>query len=327
MSDSSIALLLPADDPAIATTVRTLQAVAVGVRVVSGSDPTTVLRSCGPGIKFVMVHQSMLIDTLDLLPNRTMNLPIVVFTPETEEQTLLLGLRIPSVVALIAWSTAGARTWEVLYTARRLLAPREEAPTMANLLPWGSTTVAWQPRNTSDLRKIVERIEGLCDRLGIERRAAAAVSSASHELLMNAVYDAPVGRDGRPKYAHDRTADVQLEPQEVPSFRCTVSGDLIGLDSIDPFGRLPRNRYFEGVLRGHRMATGASGPTLDTSHGGAGLGLHTLYASGAVLRAELTPMQRTHVSWIFDRSIPHRERRRAARSLYFIPNLTRSPSS
>jgi len=40
----------------------------------------------------------------------------------------------------------------------------------------------------------------------------------AHELLMNAMYDAPVDVQGRPKYAHDRKQSITLDPEEAP--RC-----------------------------------------------------------------------------------------------------------
>ena len=102
----------------------------------------------------------------------------------------------------------------------------------------------------------------------------------------------------------------------MPRFRFTLGSDYLGLDASDPFGRLPRNRFFEGVLRGHLNMIGAEAPLLDTSHGGAGLGLHTLYSSGTILRAELHPLKRTHVSWMLRR---HGTEGPSTRSLYFAP--------
>jgi hypothetical protein len=322
LSTPSFAVILPTND-GVDATLRSLRAVAVGHLVLAGSSPAQVLADAGDGLKAVWVHADLLAATFAILQERGMRAPIIVFTPQTHEGTLELAQRAPAITGLLAWGDHGARNWEVIYLARRLLAPQEEPPHMAQLMPWGATTVAWQPKNTEQLRQIVHRIEGMCQRLGVESRVATTVSSAAHELLMNAMYDAPVGPDGRAKYAHDRTATIELAPNEVPSLRFTVDGEWIGLDAVDPFGRLPRRRFFEGVLRGHRAMMGAEGPAIDTSHGGAGLGLHTLYASGAVLRAELTPMTQTHVSWVFDRSSSRKDRSRTPRSLYFIANVTR----
>ena len=56
---------------------------------------------------------------------------------------------------------------------------------------------------------------------------------------------------------------------------------------------------------------------IDTSHGGAGLGLYALYNHGSVLRTELRPLRETHVSWMLRRGLSHRARD-AERSLYFV---------
>lgn len=322
MSRPTFAVVLP-DHTGLEATLRCLRAVAVGVEMASGVDAAKVLAGCGAHLRSVWVHASMLRETLAYMTEARMRVPVAVFSPETHEATLDMALHQPVVVGLLAWGEEGPRAWEVMYLARRIMAPAEDPPHMASLMPFGATTVAWQPSTTEEQRQIVTRIEAMCQRLGVERRVASSVSTAAHELLMNAMYDAPVGPTGQPKYALDRTASIRLLPEEVPTLRFTVGGRWIGLDIIDPFGRLPRNRFFEGVLRGHRSMTGSTASALDTSHGGAGLGLHTLYQSGAMLRAELTPLVQTHVSWVYDRAMNRRDRSRAPRSLYFLPNTTR----
>ena len=160
--------------------------------------------------------------------------------------------------------------------------------------------------------------------VGVHRRIAEGVSVGAHELLMNAMYDAPVDRNGQLKYALERAAMITLEDAEVPALRLTIDSRRIALDAIDPFGRLPRGRFFDGVLRGHKSLT-AENPQdfLDTSFGGAGLGLHTLYTTGILLRAEVTPFQTTHVSWVIDRTAGGKELRTAQRSLYFLTHVVR----
>ena len=220
----------------------------------------------------------------------------------------------------IAWGPEGGRSWELRYLTRRLLAPREEPPHMGSLLGWGATTIAFNPRTTADQRAMVNRIEMMGERLGVDRRSCRALSTAAHELTMNAMYDAPVDAEGRLKYAMDRTAELTLEPHEVPTLRFTLSAEFIALDIIDPFGRLARQRYYEAVLRGHRNVK-YERLELDTSHGGAGLGLHTLYSSGSIVRAELQPNHLTHVSWVLDRDAEVQGFQDLPRSLYFLPYL------
>jgi hypothetical protein len=233
-------------------------------------------------------------------------------------QTHVLRLAIASarVVAVLACEGSHPPPWEVNYITRRVVSVTDPIPWVSDMLPWGSTNISWSPRTTRDLRRIVEQIEGMAKTLGCERREATSVSTAAHELLMNAMYDAPVDSKGQPIYALHRSEEIELPEDWAPRFRFTLGSDFLGLDASDPFGRLPRNRFFEGVLRGHLNMIGEEAPILDTSHGGAGLGLHTLYSTGTILRAELHPLKRTHVSWMLRRRGSDAPK---SRSLYFAP--------
>lgn len=301
---------------------RAVKAGALGVRVESGKAPRAVLSGIDEDVKLLAIFcdVEMLTEVLTIIGKRRTR--VFGMSPAVEEGALEATLKDPRVGGLIALKDNEPRSWEVTFLARRLVASSEPSPHMGDLLAWGAATIAWQPKTTKQQRQIVERIEGMCVRMGVDRRNAMAVSTAAHELTMNAMYDAPVDERGRPKYALDRRAQLELLDHEVPTLRFTLAGDFLALDVTDPHGRLPRNRFFEGVLRGHRNMMGVS-TELDTTHGGAGLGLHTLYSTGAILRAELVPMQLTHVSWVLDRRVSRRDQRTMSRSLYFLPHIPR----
>jgi hypothetical protein len=317
---SSIAIITKQTD--VSALVRAVKAGALGVRVESGDDTERVLSGLRDevGLKAVFCDLDAIDATLEVLgPKRTR---VFALSPGVQEGALETCLKDPRLGGLIAVTNGIVRSWEITFLARRIAASNEASPHMGELLAWGSATLAWQPRTTKQQRQIVERIEGMCVRMGVDRRNAMAVSTAAHELTMNAMYDAPVDERGQPKYALDRRAQLELLEHEVPTLRFTLAADYLALDVTDPHGRLPRTRFFEGVLRGHRNMMGIS-TELDTSHGGAGLGLHTLYSSGAILRAELVPMRLTHVSWVLDRTVSRRDQRAMSRSLYFLPSTPR----
>ena len=109
------------------------------------------------------------------------------------------------------------RAWEVLMVARRLARRRRRRRSSA-FLDWGFTAIDLDVRTTHD------RDAAVAADPGVRRRAAACPSasprcsaSSAHELLMNAMYDAPVDAHGRPKYAGDRKADIQLADDERPT--------------------------------------------------------------------------------------------------------------
>lgn len=295
---------------------RALQ--AVGGEVVAAPDPVQVLGALSDEPLGVFASLDCYEATLEAIGRKPWKLFVLQDQPNEEALTAAVGN--PRVAGLLAWGKDGGRGWELRYVARRLMVPREPPPHMGSLFGWGASTMNFRPRTTADQRALVDKVSDLAEKLGVNRRHARALSTATHELTMNAMYDAPVDAQGKPRYALDRTAEIMLEPHEVPTLRFTLSSDYIALDIVDPFGRLPRKRYFEGVLRGHRNLKYGE-QELDTTHGGAGLGLHTLYMQGSILRAELQPTKLTHVSWILDRNAPRKGFNEMPRSLYFLPYL------
>lgn len=244
--------------------------------------------------------------------------PVVVMSDHADPQLLELVLRTPRALGVVSAGRTPARRWEFTYLARRMAYPTNPGPELGMVLGWGATSVAFTPRTTRELREIEGRIEDIGTKMGLTRRQATLVAQGAHELMMNAVYDAPRDAEGNPRYALDRTAEIELDPEEVPRLRLTISGDLVALDMEDPNGGLKRRRYFEGVLRGVLNHAGRDAE-LDTSHGGAGLGLHALYQSSILLRAEVMPSRKTLVSWMMSRD----ERESDGRSLYFLTDLSR----
>lgn len=314
---TAFAVIAPKDIPTRGL-VSALRAAGAGADVVVAHDPALGIAKVHERPIAVFTTVSLLDATLEAMGDDTWR--VFVLNESADEHALQTALNDVRIGGCIAWGPNGGRGWELRYIARRLLAPAEAPPHMGALLGWGATTIAFRPRTTEDQRATVNRIEAMCDKLGVARRLARAVSTAAHELTMNAMYDAPVDENGQIKYALDRTSKLSLEDPEIPTLRFTLSADFIALDIIDPFGRLPRHRWYEAVLRGHRNVK-YERLDLDTTHGGAGLGLHTLYTAGSILRAEITPHKCTHVSWILDRNAPAKGFNKLPRSLYFLPYL------
>src|SRR6185503_8788197 len=103
--------------------------------------------------------------------------------------------------------------------------------------------------------------------LQLPKRIAEMFGELAHELLMNAMYDAPVDLRGAAKYAGDRKADISLADAEMPRVRIGTDGSRLVFQIRDPFGRLERRHVVDGLARG------LAGGEMDQSHGGAGLGM------------------------------------------------------
>lgn len=226
---------------------------------------------------------------------------------------------------ILGWPSFASmpRPWELALVARKLLDPSVSVPKVADLLAWGAHVQKWRPRTSADRDAIVHEVAESLERGGVPPRIANRVGEIAHELLMNAMYDAPVDAWGSARYAQDRKQDVVLEDHEVPTVRFGYDGFLVALEVVDPFGRLADHHVIDGILRGSTNASGGDAPVLDTSHGGAGLGMSQIYSSSASLIVDVRPLESTRVLWVLDVDMNPRDARGMPASLH----LFREPDS
>ncbi len=204
------------------------------------------------------------------------------------------------------------RDWELLMAARRLLRPTEGGPPFASYFSWGFTGFQEQVRDTAGRDAAVARVQKYIEKLGVPKRVGEMFGELVHELLMNAIYDAPVDANGHARFAHDRKAAVQLDEKEAALLRLASDGTRLAVQVIDPFGRLQRNHVFAGLARGLK------GGQMDQSHGGAGLGMTVCHHSTVAMLYDVTRGQKTEVTGVFDLDLNLREFRTQAKSLHYF---------
>jgi hypothetical protein len=199
--------------------------------------------------------------------------------------------------------------WEVVMVARRLAGAA--APPLGGYLDWGFSALDLDVQVTADRDAAAGQIQEFIAGLGAPRRIAELFAELGHELIMNAMYDAPVDAFGRVKYAADRKADIALADHERPVVRLATDGTRLALQVSDPFGRLERGHVVDGLARG------LAGGELDRSHGGAGLGMLVCHNASTALWFDVVPGQRTEVTALLELDVNLRELRTSARSLHF----------
>lgn len=243
---------------------------------------------------------------------------LIVWSQESMEVAVAAARREPRVAALLGWPAYRSTPAldEVTLAARRSLGHAPGGVSVPDLLGWGGAVVRWQPRTRSELERTVEAVTGLGARLSLPGRVAARMGEAAHELLMNAMYDAPVDAHGRALHAHDRTADVRLSEAAAPTLVVGCDGAHVALQVTDPFGRLQRRTVLDAVARGLEQSSRTEGVALDTSNGGAGLGLVQLYGAAQRLLFDIVAGSRTRVTWMHDLRVAPRDLRRTPTSLH-----------
>jgi hypothetical protein len=222
-------------------------------------------------------------------------------------KVLVETTRIDHVLARRDFESA-PRAWEMLLVARRL-AGAPAAP-LSGFLDWGFSSQELHVGTTADRDRAVAQVQLFVGNLQVPRRIAEMFGELTHELLMNAMYDAPIDTHGRPKYAADRKAAIELLDSERPTMRIATDGTRLVLQVRDPFGRLERKHVVEGLARG------LTGGEMDTSHGGAGLGMMVSHNASSALFFDVAHGRHTEVTAVFELDMNLRELRTAAKSLH-----------
>lgn len=188
-------------------------------------------------------------------------------------------------------------------------------PLQAYLL-WGAQAFSTGITNIGGRDAAEARIVKLCtDHLNISRRVADNIGEVVHELITNAMYDAPVDDKGQPRYAHDRTAPIELPAEDRVTFRYGTDGIRLCIETSDRFGRLRRS----DLTRSLRQAAAGQ---VNKGQGGAGIGLSLVYRTSQTLQVDVEPGTRTRVTAVMELDVARTaEGPRPGRSLIF-PDLT-----
>jgi hypothetical protein len=204
------------------------------------------------------------------------------------------------------------RPWELLMVVRRMLAKESLTVPREAFVDWGHTAFSQVVSCSADRDTAVAAIQDRVAALQVPRRVAEMFGELAHELVMNAMYDAPADSQGRPKYAANRKADLRLEDKERPTVWLGTDGYRLVLQVADRFGRLQRNHVVDGLARG------LAGGEMDQSHGGAGLGMMVCHNSAAMLIFDVRKGVRTEVTAVFELDLNLREFRTQARSIHYF---------
>jgi len=134
--------------------------------------------------------------------------------------------------------------------------------------------------------------------LGVRRSILDHVNVVAEELLMNAIYDAPVDEQGRQMFNKlSRTERVELRSHQFGTFRFATDGTLAAISVEDPFGALTA----ETVLKYLESCYGGRAGSLNEGHGkaGAGRGIHQIIENSTLVVFNVSPGKRTEVIALF----------------------------
>ncbi|MEZ4362058.1 MAG: hypothetical protein R3B48_17860 [Kofleriaceae bacterium] len=144
----------------------------------------------------------------------------------------------------------------------------------------------------------VDTVLAFAEQARFRRQTRQAIGQVCEELLMNALYDAPVDVHGRPLFADVAPRDrTQLGSPRPVSIRYAATENHFAIAVRDRFGRLAKSTilaYLDKCLR--------SEDQIDRKAAGAGLGLYLIANATATYVVNVAKDVATEVVCTFDRA-------------------------
>lgn len=168
---------------------------------------------------------------------------------------------------------------------------------LEKMVAWGTLVHSQLVGDYQEKSLCISQISEFAELMGVRRKYREAIEQCVDEMLMNALYDAPVDENGRAIFAevdpHDRT---KMRTPRPVSIRYAATDDMFAIAVRDRFGRLAKNTilaYIEKCI--------TSPNQIDRKTYGAGLGLYLVANAAATYVVNVAYGIATEVVCTFDR--------------------------
>lgn len=162
------------------------------------------------------------------------------------------------------------------------------------------------------------QVQQWIDSCGQSKSIGRLAFGIAEELVMNAIYDAPVA-GGRHHYDKlERHEARDLAPDEYAKLRYGCDGQTIAISIVDPFGAFSRDKWWQyarKVLKREDTDT-----LIDKKKGGAGLGLFKMLYSSHGVVCNVEPGKKTEVIVLIDLRQSLRDFSQMPRSIHYFVN-------
>ncbi len=171
---------------------------------------------------------------------------------------------------------------------------------LEKVVPWGTRVYSMLVGDYQEKSVCIAQISEFAKLMGVRRKYRESIEQVLDEMLMNALYDAPVDADGKQMFADIPTKtriSLRMEQKAVVQYSC--DGETFTLSVRDSFGTLDRNtvlKYLHKCLHAEQQ--------IDRKTGGAGLGLYIMANTSTLFLFNLLPGVATEAVCTFDLTAP-----------------------
>lgn len=166
-------------------------------------------------------------------------------------------------------------------------------------LAWGSNLRRTAILGSDQRSQLIADMDTLFSGLGIRRTVRDRAAAVLEELLMNAIYDAPVDRQGQSLHNHkSRLEEIHLLPEHQGQLLFGTDGMILAVSVSDPFGSLKGETILHYLERCYGGAE--TGHSQGANKAGGGRGLYQIIENSDLVVFNIKPGVRTEVIAIFN---------------------------
>jgi PEGA domain len=171
---------------------------------------------------------------------------------------------------------------------------------LEKMINWGTLVHNQLVGDYQEKSLAIAQISEFAELMGVRRKYRESIEQCVDEMLMNALYDAPVDEHGQPLFSEIPTKtriSLRVEQKVVVQYAC--DGKRFAVSVRDAFGTLERAtvlRYLHKCLHAEQQ--------IDRKVGGAGLGLYLMVNSATAVLFNVLPGVATEVVCVFDLEMP-----------------------
>ncbi|MCB0309451.1 MAG: hypothetical protein KDD48_08770, partial [Bdellovibrionales bacterium] len=183
---------------------------------------------------------------------------------------------------------------EMIITVEKIL--RQNIFGMEKYLTWGVEFVKEPIVDSTSKNQQVQKVGEFVRTLQCDERFVRLAEVVADEMIMNALYDAPVDKTGKPMYAHlPRTQPVKLDKGKA-FLEYGSDGRYFGIVCTDYFGALKA----QTVVSYLRKCFLQDDYQVDSKQGGAGVGFYMIFQSISQLVINIEEGKQTETIGLID---------------------------
>lgn len=166
-------------------------------------------------------------------------------------------------------------------------------------LNWGVEVRELEISDSAERQGLIDKVTDYLSELGLRNSIKTRCQSVLEELLMNAIYDAPVDKNGTPLHNHkSRRERITLEQNQRGKLRYATDGLYLAVSVEDPFGVFKKETIFKYLEENYNELQDVTEQLV--GKGGAGKGLFIVTENSDLVIYNIAPQTKTEVVVLFD---------------------------